>query len=202
MSWNWLLTGPGFFPELETRCDLEFVTDRVAPVYPLGNTYEEARMRVEKPNRVSRSFSQHLSAPPAAVFELLCPVREVEWVNDWRPKLVLSDSGFAEPGCIFITPGIPEDALWLMTEYDPEAFRLEIVKMIPGVVVGRITVSLAADGDDGCAADITYAYTSISDHGDRALQEFTDNHFRGFMEIWEKELNHFLKTGSRLEIPE
>jgi hypothetical protein len=159
-------------------------------------------MRVEKPNRVSRSFTQHLSGPPPAVFELLCPVRETEWVNDWRPKLVLTDSGHAEPGCIFVTPGIPEDALWLMTDYDPGAFRLEIVKMIPGVVVGRITVSLSADDDDGCAADITYTYTSISDHGDRALQEFTDQHFKGFMEIWEKELNHFLKTGSRLEILE
>jgi hypothetical protein len=34
------------------------------------------------------------------------------------------------------------------------------------------------------------------------LEEFTDEHFRGFMEIWEKELNHFLSTGTRLEIPE
>jgi hypothetical protein len=129
-------------------------------------------------------------------------VREAEWVNDWRPKLVLSKSGHAEPGCIFITPGIPEDALWLMTEYDAAAFRLEITKMIPGVVVGRISVALAAAGDDGCTADITYTYTSISDHGDRALEEFTDDHFKGFMEIWEKELNHFLKTGTKLEIEE
>lgn len=159
-------------------------------------------MRVEKPNRVSRSFTQHLGATPATVFELVCPVREAEWVNDWRPKLVLSDSGHAEPGCIFITPGIPEDALWLMTEYDPDTFRLQIIKMIPGVVVGRISISLAAAGDDGCTAEITYAYTSISDHGDRALEEFTDDHFKGFMEIWEKELNHYLKTGTKLEIPE
>jgi hypothetical protein len=159
-------------------------------------------MRVEKPNRVSRSFTQHLSSPPAAVFELLCPVREAEWVNDWRPKLVLSDSGHAEPGCIFITPGIPEDALWLMTEYDPNAFRLQITKMIPGVVVGQISISLAEAGDDDCTAEITYAYTSISDHGDRALEEFTDDHFKAFMEIWEKELNHFLSTGTKFEILE
>jgi hypothetical protein len=159
-------------------------------------------MRVEKPNRVSRSFTQHLNGSPAAVFELLCPVREADWVNDWRPRLVLSDSGFAEPGCIFITPGIPEDALWLITEHDPEAYRLEIIKMIPGVVIGRISVTLAEEGDKGCAADITYAYTSISDHGDRALEEFTEEHFKGFMETWEKELNHYLSTGSKLEIAE
>jgi hypothetical protein len=112
------------------------------------NPIEEGIMRVEKPNKVSRSFTQNLSSPAAEVFELLCPVREADWVNDWRPKLVLSESGLAEPGCIFITPGIPEDALWLMTEYDPETFQLEIIKMIPGVVVGRISISLSADGDD------------------------------------------------------
>jgi len=162
---------------------------------------EEGIMRVEKPNRVSLNYTQHLIAPPSQVFPLLCPVRETEWVNDWRPKLVLSDSGVAEPDCVFITPGIPEDALWMVITHDPEHFRLEIIKIIPGVVIGKITIGLAAEGDDGCSADITYAYTSISDHGDRALEEFTDAHFRGFMETWEKELNHFLRTGTMLEAP-
>ena len=155
-----------------------------------------------KADRIFRTNTMQVGAPPEKVFPLLCPVREAEWVNDWRPKLVLSDSGHAEPGCIFITPGIPEDALWLMTEYDPDAFRLQITKMIPGVVVGQISISLAAAGDDGCTAEITYAYTSISDHGDRALEEFTDDHFKAFMEIWEKELNHFLSTGTKFEILE
>ena len=57
-----------------------------------------------------------------------------------------------------------------------------------------------ADGDDKSIADITYAYTSISDHGDRALEEFTDVHFKSFMVTWEKELNHFLSEGTMLEI--
>lgn len=159
-------------------------------------------MRVEKPNRVSRSYTQHLGAPPGEVFPLLCPVRETEWVNDWRPRLVLSDSGVAEPDCVFITPGIPEDALWLMTVHDPEAFCLEIIKIIPGVVVGKISIALAPEGDNGCTSKITYAYTALSEHGARALEEFTETHFRGFMETWEKELNHFLSTGVKLEIPE
>jgi len=163
---------------------------------------EEDIMRVEKPNRVSLNYTQHLVAPPATVFPLLCPVRETEWVNDWRPKLVLSDSGVAEPGCVFITPGIPEDALWMVVTHDPEQFRIEIIKIIPGVVIGTISIGFAAEGDNGCVAGINYAYTSLSDHGDRALEEFTETHFRGFMEIWEMELNHFLRTGTMLEVPE
>lgn len=156
-------------------------------------------MQVEKPCRVSRSFTQHLCAPADRVFPLLCPVRETEWVKDWRPKLVISESGVAEPGCIFVTPGIPEDALWLMTVHDPVEHRLEIVKVIPGVVIGTITVALADAGDAACTADITYAYTALGDHGKRAIGEFTEKHFQGFMRTWEAELNHFLRTGKRLE---
>jgi hypothetical protein len=126
-------------------------------------------------------------------------VREREWVKDWRPKLVISESGVAEPWCIFVTPGIPEDALWLMTVHDPVDHRLEIIKIIPGVVIGTISVALAADGDAACTADITYAYTALSDHGERAVGEFTKEHFKRFMKTWETELNHYLSTGARLE---
>jgi len=155
-------------------------------------------MQVEKPRRVRRSFTQHLCAPADRVFPLLCPVREMEWVNDWRPKLVITDSGVAEPGCIFVTPGIPEDALWLMRVHDPVEHHLEIIKIIPGMVIGTITVSIAADGEEACTADISYAYTALSEHGKRAIGEFTEEHFRGFMKTWETELNHFLRTGEKL----
>ena len=90
----------------------------------------------------------------------------------------------------------------MMTKYDREAFELEIIKVIPGVVMGRITVSLSPDGHEACTANITYSYTSISDHGDRALEEFTEAHFTSFMVTWEKELNHYLETGTMLEIVE
>ncbi len=156
-------------------------------------------MKIRSPRRVSRSYTQKLEGGADRVFELLCPVRETEWVNDWRPRVVFSESGLAEPGCVFITPALPEDALWLMTEYDRDAHRLQIIKVIPGVVVGTIEVRLQPAGD-GCTADITYAYTSVSDHGDRALGEFTEAHFESFMKTWESELNHFLKTGRKLDL--
>ena len=157
-------------------------------------------MRVEKPNRVGWSYTQNLDAPPERVFPLLCPVRETAWVNDWKPKAVFSESGLAEVDCVFITPGIPEDALWLMTAHDVENHHLEIIKFIPGVVVGKISVTLAPAGDAKSTAEISYAYTALSDHGNRALEEFTLEHFEGFMKSWEVELNHFLRTGERLPL--
>ena len=157
-------------------------------------------MKVQPPNRVSRSYTQNLCRPPDEVFPLLCPVREVEWVNGWHPKLVLTRSGFAEPGCIFVTAGVPDDAVWIMTELDSERHRLAILKIIPGVVVGEISVRLHPVRNVGSLADITYAYTSLSNYGTQMLEGFTEEHFVAFMETWENELNHFLTTGTKLEL--
>ena len=157
-------------------------------------------MKVAKPNTVSRSYTQTICRPPEEVFPLLCPVREAEWVNGWDPRIVLTESGVAETGCIFVTPGLPQDAVWIMTDVDPEALHLEILKIIPGVVLGRIDIQLRPKDDGETEADITYTYTAVSDYGDQMLLEFTPEHFRAFMETWENEINHFLTTGTRLEL--
>ena len=52
-------------------------------------------MQITAPYRVRRTYRQHLVAPPDAVFPLLCPVRETEWVQGWDPTLVVTASGAA-----------------------------------------------------------------------------------------------------------
>ncbi|MCU0304552.1 MAG: hypothetical protein MUC56_10895 [Thermoanaerobaculales bacterium] len=154
-------------------------------------------MKIVKPHRVTRSYTQTLVAPADQVFPLLCPVREAEWVNGWRPRLVVSSSGLVEPDCLFVTASGPQDAIWVVTVHDPARHRLEIVKVIPGIVVGKIVITLA-DAGDGSTADISYSFTSLGPDGDRVVKEFTQAHFDEFMAVWENELNHFLTTGERL----
>jgi hypothetical protein len=60
-------------------------------------------MRVTKPNHVTRTFTQQLVAEPSKVFPLLCPVREADWLDGWDPLVVFSQSGVAEPDCVFLT---------------------------------------------------------------------------------------------------
>jgi hypothetical protein len=154
-------------------------------------------MKVSKPHRVTRTFTQTLAGSPEEVFPLLCPVRECDWVNGWNPDLVLTESGFAELDCVFVSPGTPEDAVWVVTRHEPEHWRLELLKLIPGVVVGKIAISLERI-PEGTSADISYTYTSLSPHGDAAIDGFTQEHFDRFMRTWEQELNHYLLTGEKL----
>ena len=87
-----------------------------------------------------------------------------------------------------------------MTDVDPDSLHLEILKVIPGVVVGTIDIQLRADGARSTFADISYTYTAISDYGDEMLEGLSEEHFRSFMETWENEINHFLTTGTLLDL--
>jgi len=154
-------------------------------------------VRIQAPMRVSHSWVQHLNASPEAVFPLLCPVRETEWVNGWDPELVLSHSGVAEPGCIFITPGETAESIWVTTDYvAPE--RIAFLKVTPGRTVGEIDIRLHREGEAATAMDVTYTYTALSPAGEDDVGAFTAATYRAFMEEWERELGHFLETGEKL----
>ena len=154
-------------------------------------------MNIVRPNRVTRRYTQHLNAGPDQVFPLLCPVRESEWVNGWHPRLVATQSGSAELDCVFITAAGPQEAIFIISRYEPENHLIEIVKVIPGIVVGKIVIRLAA-APEGSTAQITYSFTSVGPDGDRVVSEFTQKHFDEFMLTWETELNHFIATGEML----
>jgi len=55
--------------------------------------------------RINRNYVQHIQAAPDAVFPLLYPVREGDWLDGWSEgvEIVHSRSGLAEDDCVFIT---------------------------------------------------------------------------------------------------
>ena len=56
-------------------------------------------------NRITHEYTQTNAAPPSAVFPLLCPVRETDWVPGWQYRMIYSLSGM-EAGCVFATPNL------------------------------------------------------------------------------------------------
>jgi hypothetical protein len=153
-------------------------------------------MQIRAPHRVVRRYVQRLVAAPARVFPLLCPVREAEWIEGWDPKVVLSDSGVAEPDCVFVTAAEPADAIWIVTRHEPNRF-VEMLKVTPGVTVCRLTITLQA-ADHGCDAEVIYRHTSLGQAGDEVVAGFTEAHYTAFMQGWERRLNHYLQTGQSL----
>jgi len=154
-------------------------------------------MRVEKPNCITRTYMQQLVAEPSKVFPLLCPVREADWIKGWDPLIVLSQSGAAEPDCVFLTESSQGNAIWYITRHEPVNGFVEMIKITPGVTACKLTIRLRPV-DGGSEAAITYTHTSLGPDGDEFVASYTEEHYRQFMRDWETRINHYLFTGNIL----
>lgn len=150
--------------------------------------------------RVTHEYTQTNCAPAETVFPLLCPVREADWVPGWQYRLIYSKSGVAEAGCVFITEENNRETTWIVTEYDPAAFRIAFVWLDPRMVTAQIRIRLEPSGD-ATSAHIQYTYTGLSPEGNREVERFDENWFRHKMQSWEAAINHYLRTGKRIDAP-
>ncbi len=146
---------------------------------------------IRPPERIARDFTQHIHAAPGAVFPLLCPVREHDWIEDWSTDFVISESGLVEEGCVFQTPGTEGQppATWVVTRHEPAVFEVEMVKLIPGHTVTRLAIALSGDGGEGTLAHVRYEWTALSAEGEPDVERWTEDAWRVFMGIWEDAMN-------------
>jgi hypothetical protein len=154
-------------------------------------------VKIIRPNRAVRTYIQHLVGSPEAVFPLLCPVREADWIQGWDPLLVVSSSGVAEADCAFVTASSPNDAVWYITRHEPQNGFVEMLKITPQVTACRLSIQLLKTSN-GCDAQVTYSHTSLGPEGDKFVSAFTAESYQSFMQDWESRLNHYLSTGSAL----
>lgn len=164
-------------------------------------------MTAFKSSRVVHEYTQTNPAPPEKIFPLICPVREGDWLPGWQYRLIYSDSGIAELGCIFITPKPPASAshnsvgaetTWIVTEYDPVAFRVGFVWFDPGRIVTEIRIQLTPDEHGATRTHIRYRYTGLSPEGNREVESHDRKWFEAKMQNWEATINHYLRTGKRM----
>jgi len=166
-----------------------------------------------KASRVAHEYTQTNPAPPERVFPLLCPVREADWIPGWRYKLIYSDSGVAELGCIFTTQDstvestkyssrsnecdlASPETTWICTDYDPAAFRIAYVWVKPGRVATELRIQLARTEDGNTRSHIRFRYTGLSEEGNREVKKYDPDWFGTKMRGWETAINHYLTTGA------
>ncbi len=161
---------------------------------------------ISKPRRVKHSFTQSIKGTPKQVFPLLCPVREADWIPGWTTDWVISNSGVAEKDCIFQTPPRPgaggAASIWVITRHDADAFEVEMFKVTPEFTVGKLQISLSAQGQAGTSAIIAYEFTSLGPLGDTYLEGFTAQWYEEFMQVWEEQMNHYLESGELTPTPD
>jgi hypothetical protein len=161
-------------------------------------------MTAFKSTRIVHEYTQTNPASPEKVFPLLCPVREGDWLPGWQYQLIYSDSGVAELGCVFTTPNPPSsgspsaEKTWIVTDYDPKAFRIGFVLIDPARVITELGIQLEAAEALMTRTHICYRYTALSPEGNHELGTYDKKWFEARMKNWETTINHYLRTGKKM----
>jgi hypothetical protein len=152
------------------------------------------------PRRVTRSYRQTICADPETVFPLLCPVREVEWLDGWQYEMIYSESGLAEEGAVFSTSQSgEEDTIWMVTRHEPASMEVQFARFTHRSRTCLLNISVHPKGAEQSFVDITYSYTGLSNEGNEFVDTFTREAFLEAITFWEKSMNHFLRKGERLK---
>jgi len=148
---------------------------------------------------ITRSFEQTIHADPTRVFDLLCPVREGEWLDGWDYTLLHSESGLAEEGCVFLSRQEGEkDTIWMITKRDVQNREIEFVRVTPESRIARLCIAVDEKAESVSTVKITYVITALCEQGNKFLEAFTQKNFEAGMKFWEASMNYYLKTGKKL----
>lgn len=156
-------------------------------------------MKIIKPKRRKHSCVQIWKGARDGVFPLLCPVREHDWTPDWDPILVVSNSGVMEQECLFVELDTPNDAIWVVTEYDPVNFKVAMYRIVPEVTVGKFAITLEKEEGETTSASVFYEQTALSADGEKIVNDFTAESFNEFMEGFKTAIDHYLTTGKMID---
>jgi hypothetical protein len=151
--------------------------------------------------RATRVAVQTWNAAPEHVLPLLTPLGEKAWAVGWEPEMRWQAAGSGE-GTLFVTrsQGVGE-TVWVLETFDAAHLRVAYVHVSPGSLVVEIVVALAVLPESRTRAEVRYTFTALSARGNARIAQMTETHFADFMRDWERELNHFLQTGRKLDAP-
>jgi hypothetical protein len=137
-----------------------------------------------------RRFVQHIAAPPAAVFPLLCPEREKEWIPGWEARTIHSRSGLSEDGALFATPHAGGETLWYTVTHRPDQ-EVRFVRLQPDGVLVDIQITLAPEGEQHSLVHVRYRHTATRTEGRAAVEAFTDTAWQEMMRRWQGLMNQW-----------
>jgi len=148
--------------------------------------------------RISREYIQMNAGQPDKVFPLLCPVKESEWLPNFKAKVIYSSTGISEDGAIFqTTHGDDVTITWIITKYNPNSL-IEMIYIIPNIMIVRITIQLVSYDKKHTKTIIRYTKTGLTERGNAEVENFSKERFNQQMEHWEKAINYYLIHGKAI----
>jgi hypothetical protein len=151
--------------------------------------------------RSRRAGVQTWEAPVERVLPLLTPLGEKAWAVGWEPEMRWQAPGSGEGTLFVIRSPSGSEAVWVLEAFDSLQGRVAYLHVTPGALVVELSLQLAPLPEGRTRADIRYTYTALSEVGNARIAHMSEAEFGVFMRDWERELNHFLATGRKLDAP-
>ena len=137
---------------------------------------------------------QVIESTPQAIFPLLCPVREYDWIPEWDCKVIYTESGVAEPGCVFQTDREADGGLdtWVISRHEPDR-RIEFVRTNPLRVI-QYDIRLEPLGDHETRLVWAQLITALNEQGDRLVGSLWEEDFVQAVAKLEELMNAYLAS--------
>lgn len=141
---------------------------------------------------------------PDAVFPLLCPAREADWIPTWDAEIVYSETGYAARGDVFRSPGSTGfgDGVWVFTGYEENRY-VELVQVTADVLIQlKVGVSPVKADEAGRETLVQWDYmlTSLTPQGAEKMTRglVSEENFNALQGA----LDHYLRQGEMVRMPE
>jgi len=154
---------------------------------------------VFQPRHLARTHSFQLPVSAARAFEFFTPQGERAWVPGWNPVFLHPPDGTLERGGAFLTDPALDDArtLWVVSSVDRARLEVSYARVTPASRIGLVDVRVTAASGQACVVEVAYTFTAVSEAGNAYLANFTEEHYRGYIESWRVLiLAHLAKSSS------
>jgi hypothetical protein len=152
-------------------------------------THAASRSRGAPAHTVAR-FEFTVRAPMGQVAPLFGADRERAWAPGWNPAFVFPATPSDVRGMVFQVAHGGMNAVWVNTDFDPEAGRVQYAYVIPDALVTLITIRLTPQGDTTHVA-VEYQRTALRDEAHADVQRLAERDRRSGPE-WEEQINEYL----------
>lgn len=132
-----------------------------------------------------------MNQPIEILFPLFSAEGEKLWVPGWDYENVMGSNDLHED-YIFLTQNHDHasvKAIWLVKQYDPDAYFVQFYKVEPSDKVGIISVQCSKIDESKTEIEVTYHYIGISEKGNEFIKKFTSEEYTKFIDEWEKLLS-------------
>lgn len=152
-----------------------------------------------KKQRFKNSQTHLLPHRCEEIFSLVCPVKNDEWLPGWREQreIVYSESGWAEPGCVFIVKNQPHLmglATVVNSIYEPHE-KIEYIAVNPHLVY-QIQWDLKPV-QEGTEILLTRTWTALGEEAEAFLWELSRSETVKTPDLF-RYMEHYLAHGGML----